>query len=362
MNAGPHAVKAIGVALFAAGDVAAEIGAKLDAANLLEVVVDAAAAANRGNILTVDTHLLHIHSAINAQLGTGGDGKDTNSKGEQQRQATEIHAGTSVSTMGTGMSTHLERILANTRVEVSARKAAAAFAALEEAAAAHTPRGFARALRERAKTGPAVIAELKKASPSKGLIRAEFEPVALGTELEAAGAACLSVLTDEVFFQGGLENLRRVSAAVKIPCLRKDFMVEPFQVLEARAAGADAILLIMAALGDEDLRILRDTARTYGLDVLCEVHDQGELDRALQLDCECVGVNSRNLKTFDVSIERAVELASQLPDGVVRVAESGIASRQDVENLRVAGFDAFLIGETLMRQPSPGAMLRELIG
>ncbi|MGO4209466.1 indole-3-glycerol phosphate synthase TrpC [Terriglobus sp. 2YAB30_2] len=260
------------------------------------------------------------------------------------------------------MSTHLERILANTRVEVSARKAAAEFAALEGAAAAHMPRGFARALRERAKTGPAVIAELKKASPSKGLIRAEFEPVALGTELEAAGAACLSVLTDEVFFQGGLENLRRVSATVKIPCLRKDFMVEPFQVLEARAAGADAILLIMAALGDEDLRVLRDTARTYGLDVLCEVHDQEELDRALDLDCECVGVNSRNLKTFDVSIERAVELASQLPEGVVRVAESGIASRQDVENLRVAGFDAFLIGETLMRQPSPGAMLRELIG
>ena len=133
-------------------------------------------------------------------------------------------------------------------------------------------------------------------------------------------------------------------------------------MLEARAAGADAILLIMAALGNEDLRVLRDAARTYGLDVLCEVHDQEELDRALQLDCECVGVNSRNLKTFDVSIERAVELASQLPEGVVRVAESGIASRQDVENLRVAGFDAFLIGETLMRQPSPGAMLRELIG
>lgn len=264
--------------------------------------------------------------------------------------------------MGTGMSTHLERILANTRVEVAARKAATDLSALETSAAAHTPRGFARALNERAKTAPAVIAELKKASPSKGLIRAEFEPVALGKELEAAGATCLSILTDEVFFQGGLENLRRVSAEVTIPCLRKDFMVDSFQVVEARAAGADCILLIMAALPNDELRILRDAARSYGLDVLCEVHDQQELDRALELDCECVGVNSRNLKTFDVSIERAVELASQLPEGVVRVAESGITSRQDVENLRVAGFDAFLIGETLMRQPSPGAMLRTLIG
>lgn len=264
--------------------------------------------------------------------------------------------------MGTGMSTHLERILANTRAEVAARKAAADISALETAAAAHTPKGFAHALKERGKTGAAVIAELKKASPSKGLIRADFEPVALGKELEAAGAACLSVLTDEVFFQGGLENLRRVSAEVKIPCLRKDFMVDTFQVLEARAAGADAILLIMAALDDGDLRTLRDEARRFGLDVLCEVHDQQELDRALALECECVGVNSRNLKTFDVSIERAVELASQLPAGVVRVAESGIATAEDIRNLRSAGFDAFLIGETLMRQPSPGAKLRELMG
>ena len=260
------------------------------------------------------------------------------------------------------MATKLDEILANTALRVKARKATADYKELERRAEAHAPRGFIAGLRTAAKSGPAIIAEIKKASPSKGLIRSEFYPAALAKGFEAAGAAALSVLTDEDFFQGSLDYLEAASKAVRIPCLRKDFMVEPFQVLEARAAGADAILLIMAALGDEDLRVLRDTARTYGLDVLCEVHDQEELDRALELDCECVGVNSRNLKTFDVSIERAVELASQLPEGVVRVAESGIASRQDVENLRVAGFDAFLIGETLMRQSSPGAMLRELIG
>jgi indole-3-glycerol phosphate synthase len=245
---------------------------------------------------------------------------------------------------------------------VRERKAVADFAALERAAAAHTPRGFARALRaEAAKNGVAVIAELKKASPSKGLIRTVFDPAALAREMEAGGAAVLSVLTDERFFQGSLENLQLASAAVKIPCLRKDFMVDEFQVLEARAHGADAILLIMAALEDAELKTLRESARAHGLDVLCEVHDAEELDRALALECECVGVNSRDLKTFEVSLERACELAARLPSSAVRVAESGIHTAADMRRLKASGYEAFLIGESLMRQPQPGVALRELL-
>jgi len=209
--------------------------------------------------------------------------------------------------------------------------------------------------------GLAVIAELKKASPSKGLIRADFDAGLIAPMLEAGGAAVLSVLTDEKFFQGSLENLRRASAAVKIPCLRKDFMVDEFQVLEARANGADAILLIVAALSDAELRSLRESARSHGLDVLCEVHDREELERALALECECVGVNSRDLKTFEVSLERACELAAMLPESAVKVAESGIHTAADMKRLREAGYEAFLIGESLMRKDDPGMALRELL-
>jgi len=256
---------------------------------------------------------------------------------------------------------YLPEILAHHRKDVAERKAVADLRAMERAAAAHEPRGFARALRVAAKTGPAVIAELKKASPSKGLIRAEFDAAALAQSLEAGGAAVLSVLTDEKFFQGSLENLRRASAAVTIPCLRKDFMVDEFQVLEARANGADAILLIVAALTDAELKMLRASAREYGLDVLCEVHDAEELDRARELECECVGVNSRDLKTFEVSLERACELAAMLPMSAVKVAESGIHTSADMQRLRAAGYEAFLIGESLMRQPDPGEALRALL-
>jgi indole-3-glycerol phosphate synthase len=206
-----------------------------------------------------------------------------------------------------------------------------------------------------------VIAELKKASPSKGLIRAEFDVAVLAPQLEAGGAAVLSVLTDEKFFQGSLENLRRASAAVGIPCLRKDFMVDEFQVLEARANAADAILLIVAALTDAELRTLRGAAKAHGLDVLCEVHDAKELERALALDCECVGVNSRDLRTFEVSLDRACELAAKLPKSVVRVAESGIHTAADMQRLRAAGYEAFLIGESLMRQSHPGEALAHLL-
>jgi indole-3-glycerol phosphate synthase len=256
---------------------------------------------------------------------------------------------------------YLPEIVAHTRAMVAERKAAADLGALESAAEAHRPRGFAQALRAKAQHGPAIIAELKKASPSKGLIRAEFDPVALALEMQQAGAAALSVLTDEKFFQGSLLNLQMASATVPLPCLRKDFMVDPFQVVEARAHGADAILLIVAALTDAELRMLRDEARRYELDVLCEIHDEAELERALPLQCECVGVNSRDLRTFEVSLDRAVELAVRLPETAVRVAESGIQTRGDIDRLRAAGYDAFLVGETLMRQAHPGEALRRLV-
>lgn len=256
---------------------------------------------------------------------------------------------------------YLPEILAHTREEVAKRKASADLDALEREAAAHRPRGFGLALRAKALRRSAVIAELKKASPSKGLIRADFDAAALAKEMEQAGAAVLSVLTDEKFFQGSLENLRRASAAVSIPCLLKDFMVDPFQVLEARANGADAILLIVAALNDDELRTLREEARRWELDVLCEVHDAKELERALPLECECVGVNSRDLRTFEVSLDRACELAEQLPRSAVHVAESGIHTREDMQRLRAAGYEAFLIGESLMRKPRPGEALKELL-
>ena len=183
----------------------------------------------------------------------------------------------------------------------------------------------------------------------------------LARELEAAGAAALSVLTDEEFFQGSLENLRIASAAVKLPCLRKDFIVDEFQLLEARANAADAVLLIVAALSQEELQILAMGARARGLDVLCEVHDENELRRALDVGCELIGVNTRDLRTFQVDPGTAFRLAELLPKSAVRVAESGIRSGEDIAQLRAAGYQAFLIGETLMRAERPGEALRELV-
>jgi indole-3-glycerol phosphate synthase len=260
------------------------------------------------------------------------------------------------------MATKLDEILAHTRRSVAARMQTADSGAMERRAAAHRPRGFAANLKRVAAERPAVIAELKKASPSKGLIRAEFDPAKLAVGLEAGGAAALSVLTDDEFFQGSLRNLELASAATAIPCLRKDFMVDPFQVLEARASGADAILLIVAAHIDADLKVLRASAREYGLDVLCEVHDGEELLRALALGCEAVGVNCRDLRDFSVQPERLMELVDAIPADVVRVAESGIWSGDDMVRLRAAGYDAFLIGESLMRQADPGVALAEMLG
>lgn len=259
------------------------------------------------------------------------------------------------------MAAVLDKILAATRARVAEAKRGADFRELERRAERHVPRGFRRALQAKNRDGVAVIAELKKASPSKGLIRAEFHVEELARELEAAGAASLSVLTDEEFFQGSLENLRKASAEVAIPCLRKDFVVDEFQLIEARANSADAVLLIVAALTADELGRLAQAARVYGLDVLCEVHDKEELQRALDVKCDLIGVNTRDLRTFKVDLGTAFALAEKFPANVVRVAESGIHSAEDVARLRAAGYDAFLVGESLMRAASPSAALRELI-
>ena len=256
---------------------------------------------------------------------------------------------------------HLKRILAKTRETVAERKGHVPLGKLEQGAARHTPRGFARALREWEQEAPAIIAELKKASPSKGLIRPAFDVRSLAMELADAGATALSVLTDGPFFQGSLENLEIASSAVTIPCLRKDFMVDEYQIAEARAHGADAILLIVAALTDSDLNALNRAAHNYELDVLCEVHTAEELARARDLGCEAYGVNNRNLTTFEIRLENALDLAEELPVGAVHVAESGIHTADDIQRLRAAGYQAFLIGESLMRQPSPGAALSQLL-
>jgi indole-3-glycerol phosphate synthase len=262
------------------------------------------------------------------------------------------------------MSTYLDKILATTRATVAAAKALVPVAELERLAARHQPRGWAAALRRRAATGPAVIAEIKKASPSKGLIRAEFDADQLASSYFAGGAAALSVLTDEPFFQGSLRNLELASAAVPLPCLRKDFMIDEYQIVEARAHHGDAILLIAAALTDSELSRFSLVAHGLSLDVLVEVHTAAELDRVLSMPgtiADAIGVNNRNLKTFEVSLETSLELVERIPQGTVSVAESGIATREDLARLRTAGFDAFLIGESLMRQPDPGAALMELL-
>jgi indole-3-glycerol phosphate synthase len=261
------------------------------------------------------------------------------------------------------MSTHLDKILATTRLTVAASRALVSVAELEQRAAQHQPRGWASALRSRAKTGPAIIAELKKASPSKGLIRADFDIAWLAQRYEAGSAAVLSVLTDEPYFQGSLRNLELASAAVPLPCLRKDFTVDEYQILEARAHRGDAILLIAAALTDEEMLRFTRAAHAVSLDVLCEVHTGEELDRVLSLAeaPDAIGVNNRDLRTFEVRLETSLDLVERIPASAVRVAESGIATPADLACLRTAGFDAFLIGESLMRQPDPAVALKELL-
>ncbi len=267
------------------------------------------------------------------------------------------------------MRASLDTIVAATRQRLSERASEhgstsrrnSGLQALERAAAAHTPRGFRNRLRRVAQDGIAVIAELKKASPSKGLIRADFRASELARELERAGAAALSVLTDEHFFQGSLDNLRQASSSSSLPCLRKDFIVDEFQIVEARASRADAILLIVAALDQKELLSLAGIARSHSLDVLCEAHDEQELQRALDAGCDLIGINSRNLRTFEVNLETAFRLVEKIPATCVRVAESGIQSGADLAHLRSAGYEAFLIGESLMKADRPGEALAKLI-
>jgi indole-3-glycerol phosphate synthase len=258
------------------------------------------------------------------------------------------------------MPTRLDNIVAAARRRVADAKPLADRAGLARRAAEHFPRGFAAALRHAAE-GPAVIAELKRASPSRGVIRGSFHIAALASQLAGAGAAALSVLTEEEFFQGSLSNLMEASAACDLPCLRKDFIVDEFQLLESRAHRADAVLLIVAALSPQELRRLYAVACEFSLDVICEVHDQDELGRALDLGCDIIGVNNRDLRTFQVDLNTAVRLGRNIPPGVLKVAESGIESGDDIRRLRAAGYEAFLIGESLMRAEFPGNALKELL-
>lgn len=263
------------------------------------------------------------------------------------------------------MSTRLGKILDTTRATVAAAKKRESHTELERKASFHQPRGWAAALRGRSLTEPAIIAEIKKASPSKGLIRESFDVKWLAKRYRDGGATALSVLTDETYFQGSLTNLETASATVNLPCLRKDFTVDEYQIAEARAHSADAILLITAALTGTELKRFSTLAHEYGLDVLVEVHTASELDQVLELlgeaGADAIGVNNRNLKSFEVRMETSFELIDRIPQSVVRVAESGISTSEDIDRLRSAGFDAFLIGESLMRQPDPGAALSALL-
>ncbi|MFC3225902.1 indole-3-glycerol phosphate synthase TrpC [Marinibaculum pumilum] len=262
------------------------------------------------------------------------------------------------------MSDTLARIVADKRAHVADRKAAVPEAALRARAdAADPPRGFRAALaRQAAQRRPALIAELKKASPSKGLIRADFDPPALARAYAAGGAACLSVLTDTPYFQGEDAFLPAARDAVDLPVLRKDFMVDPYQIAESRALGADCILLILAALEDALAAELMAAAGALGMDVLVEVHDRLELDRALAMGAGMIGINNRNLKTLQVDLATAESLAPALPPEVLAVGESGLGVPADLERLMRAGVYAFLIGESFMRQPDVTAAVRDLIG
>jgi indole-3-glycerol phosphate synthase len=218
-------------------------------------------------------------------------------------------------------------------------------------------RDFAAALRRRS---PAIIAEIKKASPSKGLLTDNFDPPSIARSYESGGAAAISVLTDEAFFQGSLSDLEAARSSVALPALRKDFTIDPIHVVQAAAHRADAILLIAAILTEQQMRDLREDAEQRGLAALIEVHDDAELDRAIGSGAQIIGVNNRNLHTFEVTLETSFRLSERMPDGIVRVSESGIHGREDIERLRSAGYTAFLVGEHLMRSGNPAAALRDL--
>jgi len=261
-----------------------------------------------------------------------------------------------------GTPTVLKKILDRKREEVAERRRKLPFSELESRAGAQQPaRDFVAAIADRVEAGdPAVIAEVKKASPSKGVIRANFDPAAIAASYQRGGAACLSVLTDIDFFQGSDEYLQAARNACKLPVLRKDFTVDPYQIVEARALGADCILLIVAALSDEQLDELNDVALQWGLDVLVEVHSQEELERAIPLGNRLMGINNRDLHTFETTLETTIGLLDEVPDDTIVVSESGIHSRDDVTSLRHRGVHSFLVGEAFMRAQDPGAELQRL--
>ncbi len=256
----------------------------------------------------------------------------------------------------------LDDILAHKTQEVAAARAKVALAELRALLAdAQAPRGFAAALRRRAENGTAIIAEVKKGSPSKGIIRADFEPVAIARSYQQAGAACLSVLTDSRFFHGELAYLPRIAEAVSLPLLRKEFIVDPYQIYEARAHRADAVLLIAAALSLNEMQDFAGLATELGLDVLLEVHDEAELELALQVPVEMIGINNRNLKTFHTDLATTERLLPSIPAEKIVVAESGINSRADIVRLTRAGARAFLVGESLMREADIETKLQSLL-
>jgi len=263
-----------------------------------------------------------------------------------------------------GDSDILARIMTTKAEEVISAQVERPFATVDrEARAAAAPRGFANAIRARIGQGrPAVIAEVKRASPSKGVLRAQFDPAAIAASYERAHATCLSVLTDRPFFQGAPEYLVAARGACSLPVLRKEFIIDEYQIAESRALGADAVLLIVAALDDARLAALEACARDYGMDVLVEVHDADELDRALALATPLIGINNRNLRTFSVSLHTTLELLPRVPADRIVVTESGIVAQRDVAQMRRHGVNAFLVGEAFMRAPDPGAALTALFG
>ena len=262
------------------------------------------------------------------------------------------------------MSDLLKEICADKRAEIVRRKAERPLSVLEAAArAAPPPRGFGAALRARIEAdADGLIAEIKKASPSQGLIRADFDPPALARAYRDGGATCLSVLTHGPYFEGADSHLEATRKAVKLPVLRKDFTLDPYQAVEARALGADAILVIMAALGDVEAQEIEATALAFGMDVLIEVHDEAELDRAGRMKSRLIGINNRNLSTLEVDLGTAERLAPRLPAGGLGIAESGLSRPDDLNRMRRAGIHCFLIGEALMRQADVGRATAELLG
>ena len=256
----------------------------------------------------------------------------------------------------------LARILETKKIEIAtSRQMRSESELMREAKSRKDLRGFARAIEDKIAQGkPAVIAEIKKASPSKGVIREDFRPVDIAATYAAHGAACLSVLTDVQYFQGGYDHLRQARAACALPVLRKDFLIDPYQVIHARALGADCVLLIVAALEPDQLRELEAAALELGMDVLVEVHDRAELDVALTLKTPLVGINNRNLRSFETSLEVTLSMLADIPEGKRVVTESGILTPADVARMRERGVQAFLVGEAFMRAEDPGAALHEL--